>query len=121
MDGDRAPADCSEGQQTTVKGERFIDAQSDLPAFRYPNNISRPLSLFLYMEMFIFDRYALHIASWKQLKTIDVYDLKTGVRRCVANYGRILSSKKSLLLTSFSSKSTERLSAVLVFLRGHDA
>ena len=63
MDGVRAFADRSECRQTVVKGERCIDTPSGLPAFRYPNNISRPFSLFLYMEMFIFDRYALHIAS----------------------------------------------------------
>ena len=81
MDGDRVVADRSDGQQTTIEGERFIDSQSGLPAFRYPLDRSRAIDLLPYYDMLLSDRYALHIPYTDQLMSIYVYDLKMGVRR----------------------------------------
>ena len=81
MDGDRAVADRSDGQQTTIEGEHFVDPQSGLPAFRYLVDRNQVTHTWANYNMLLSDRYALHIPFTEQLETIDVYDLKMGVRR----------------------------------------
>ena len=71
MDGDRAVDNRIDGQQTTFEGERFIDSQSGLPAFRYPVDRSPAIDRFSYFKMLLSDRYALHIPYTHQLMTID--------------------------------------------------
>ena len=70
MDGDRAAADRSDEQQTTIEGERLIEERSSLSAFRYSFDRSPAIDRFPYFKMLLSDRYALHIPYTHQLMTI---------------------------------------------------